>query len=46
MLTILHLAKGHTPTDVAAFVHVARSTDHRPAERFRIWGFPARAAGD
>ncbi len=43
---ILHLAKRHTPTDEAAFVHVAPSTLYRLAERFRIRGFPARAAGD
>lgn len=43
MLIILHLAKGHTPTHVAAFVHVARSTVYRLAERFRIWGFSALA---
>ena len=35
MLIILHLAKGHTPTDVAAYAHVARSTVYRVADRFR-----------
>lgn len=43
MLVILHLAKGHTPTDVAVYVHVARSTVYRVAERFRQRGFAGLA---
>jgi transposase len=43
MLIILHLAKGHAPTDVAAYAHVARSTVYRLAERFRSAGFAALA---
>lgn len=41
MLMILHLAKGRSARAVADFVHVARSTVYRLAERFRVWGFAA-----
>lgn len=43
MLIILHLAKGHPPTDVAAYAHVARSTVYRVAERFQTWGLAGLA---
>jgi transposase len=43
MLIILHLAEGHAPTNVAANVHVARSTVYRVAERFRTWGLAGLA---
>lgn len=43
MLIILHLARGHAPTDVATYAHVARSTVYRVAERFRVAGFAGLA---
>jgi transposase len=43
LLIILHLGKGHGPTAVAAFTHVARSTVYRVADRFNAWGLSALA---
>lgn len=43
MLIVLHLAKGHGPTQVARFVHVARSTIYRVAECFQLRGLAGLA---
>lgn len=43
MLIILHLTKGHSRTDVAAYARVARSTVYRVAERFRALGLAGLA---
>jgi len=43
MLIILQLAKGYGPAEVARFVHVARSTIYRVAERFQLRGLAGLA---
>jgi len=43
MLIVLHLARGASPSELARFLHVARSTVYRVARRFRERGFAAFA---